>query len=184
MSKRQGIQELQARLAVRLASKDQQGALATWLAVEAGGQRFLLPLSQSGELFHPAPLVKVPYVQPWFLGLVNLRGALHGVVDLASLPWLGLVSNRESWSYSSDSRLIVLPNTSETLCAVAVDKVLGLKAAQGLYLPPDADSQALNPMSRRLIDIEGNGWLEIDLLKLSSLPEFLDIHARPVSAEH
>ena len=184
MSKRQGIQELQARLASRLAAKDQSGALAMWLAVEAGGQRFLLPLSQSGELFHPTPLVKVPYAKHWFLGLVNLRGALYGVADLAKLPWLGLAHSGKGWTHSMHARFIVVPGMGDTLCTLAVDRVLGLKASQGFQLAQEEPTQAADTVLRRLIDEEGIGWLEIDLVKLSSSSEFLDIHERPVGAEH
>ncbi len=184
MSKRQGIQELQARLASRLAAKDQTGALATWLAVEAGGHRFLLPLGQSGELFHPGPLVTVPYARSWFLGLVNLRGALYGVVDLVNLPWLGVAERPRKWTDSPHSRLIVLPSMGDTLCALAVDRVLGLKASQEFQLATGEANGLPEGLGRRLVDQEGTNWLEIDLVKLSALPEFLDIHERPVGAEH
>jgi twitching motility protein PilI len=184
VSKRQGIQELQARLASRLAAKDQSGALASWLAVEAGGQRFLLPLSQSGELFHPTPLVKVPYTKHWFLGLVNLRGALYGVADLVNLPLLGLSSGGKSWTHSIYSRFIVLPSMGDTLCTLAVDRVLGLKASQGFQLAQEASEQGEDPILRRLVDEAGVGWFEVNLVKLSASSEFLNIHERPVGPEH
>lgn len=183
MKKRQGIQDLQARLASRLANKDQSGALAAWLAVEAGGGQYLLPLGQAGELFNPTSLVQVPYVKHWFLGLVNLRGALYGVVDLARLPWFGSSHKSTAWLQTPQSRLIVLPSAGETLCALAVDKVLGLKTSQGFQLLRTENAANSDVGLRKLIDGDGKQWLEIDLSKLSSSPEFLDIHKRPVYAE-
>ena len=51
MPKRQSLKELQERLAQRLTAAKTESVTATWLALEAGGQRLLLPLVQSGEIF-------------------------------------------------------------------------------------------------------------------------------------
>lgn len=89
---RQSLKALQERLASRLAAAQVSGADAAWLAVEAHGQRFLLPLVQSGEIF-PVPFVqRVPYTQPWFLGVAALRGGLMGVVDLGGMLAPGRLS--------------------------------------------------------------------------------------------
>ena len=55
------------------------GALTVILA----GLGVLMPLRQAGEIFAPVPLTVVPYTEPWMLGVANLRGGLHAVVDLA-----------------------------------------------------------------------------------------------------
>ena len=56
-NQRQSLRALQERLAVRLADAKKSGAEAAWLAVEASGQRYLLPLVHSGEIF-PLPVIQ------------------------------------------------------------------------------------------------------------------------------
>src|ERR1700712_3261679 len=84
MANRQALRELQTRLADRLQIARTQGVAPSWLAVEAGGGKYLFPMGQGGEIFSLGATQAVPYTQPWFLGVANLRGGLFGVVDLAS----------------------------------------------------------------------------------------------------
>ena len=84
MANSEALQELQSRLASRLQAARSEGVSANWLAVKAGGRNYLLPLSQSGEIYPLAHLQSVPYTRPWFMGVINIRGGLFGVVDLAS----------------------------------------------------------------------------------------------------
>ncbi len=65
MAKRQSLKELQERLAQRLTAAKTEGSTATWLAVEVGGDRFLLPLVQSGEIFPWTSVQAVPYTKPF-----------------------------------------------------------------------------------------------------------------------
>ena len=85
MAKRQSLKELQERLAQRLTAAKSEALTATWLAIEAGGRRYLLPQVQSGEIFPWSTVQAVPYTKSWYVGVANLRGGLHGVVDLADL---------------------------------------------------------------------------------------------------
>ena len=48
MSSKQALREFQSRLAERLQSARTAGVAASWLAVEAGAARLLLPLSHAG----------------------------------------------------------------------------------------------------------------------------------------
>src|SRR5690349_16454367 len=84
MAKREALRELQSRLAQRMQAARTQERPMSWLAVESAGHGFLFPLHQAGEIFSAVPLLGVPHTQDWFLGVANLRGGLHGVVDLAS----------------------------------------------------------------------------------------------------
>lgn len=181
MERRNSIKELQMRLATRLAEKDEAGAVASWLAVEAAGQRMLLPLRQAGELFAPQELVLVPYTKPWFLGLTNLRGALYGVVDLALYLGFRLPSSPK-WVASPESQLIGLSDESDTHCALAVDRVLGLKSHQDFPSLAQAQGHPAGPAQGNYCDASGLYWQEIDLINLSQQAEFLDIHERPVGA--
>ena len=98
MAKRQSLKELQERLAQRLSVARSEAVAATWLAIESGGRRFLLPLVQSGEIFPVAPVQRVPYTKGWFVGVANLRGGLNGVVDLAQLMGLAAPADGSAWT--------------------------------------------------------------------------------------
>ena len=88
MANREALRELQSRLAQRLSVARTEPRAASWLAFECAGQGVLVPLPTAGEIFPVGPLTAVPHTQPWFVGVANLRGLLHGVVDLAA--FLGL----------------------------------------------------------------------------------------------
>jgi twitching motility protein PilI len=79
MANREALRDLQSRLAGRLQAARSEGvSVAAWLAVQAGGRDYLLPLNQAGEIFPWTGVQPVPYTQAWFLGIANLRGALMG----------------------------------------------------------------------------------------------------------
>ena len=88
MANKQALRDLQSRLAERLQAARTEPVAKSWLAVECGSRGFLFPLKEAGEIFALAPMVPVPHSHRWFLGVSNLRGHLHGVVDLAG--FLGL----------------------------------------------------------------------------------------------
>ena len=102
MANREALKDLQTRLAARLqAAKVEDMTVASWLAVESGERHFLLPLAQSGEISAWAGVQPIPYTQPWFLGVANLRGGLHGVVDLAAfIAGAGSIRRTEARRFS------------------------------------------------------------------------------------
>ena len=177
MAKRQSLKELQERLAQRLTVAKTQAVSATWLAVEAGGQRYLLPLVQSGEIFPWAPVQKVPYTKFWYVGVANLRGGLHGVVDLAALVAGQRMSSPVHDRVGSESRLVSLHSALSINAVLWIDRLLGLRNP-GMFSAV-ADSPATSPgyVTRLLIDLQGQAWQELDLQALVNEPEFLAIAA-------
>ncbi|MEG1454237.1 MAG: chemotaxis protein CheW, partial [Comamonas sp.] len=66
MANREALRQLHARLAARLQAARSEGvAAASWLAVEAGGSRYLMPLAHAGEIFPWSGVLRVPYTRPW-----------------------------------------------------------------------------------------------------------------------
>ena len=84
MANREALRELQTRLASRLQAARTEGVSVAWLAVSAAGINYLLPLGQSGEIFSSSNVQAVPYARNWFRGVLNIRGGLYGVVDMAA----------------------------------------------------------------------------------------------------
>lgn len=176
MANREALRELQARLAGRLQAARTEGVQASWLAVESGGAKFLFPLSQSGEIFPYANTLPVPYTQPWFLGVANLRGGLYGVVDLASFV-SGKAPVQRSDATRAESRLVALNSALEINCALLIDRLAGLRnmdAFSSSSPPPDG---APDYFGTGYTDAGGTHWQEINLQALSQQPTFLSIGA-------
>ncbi|QKO20475.1 chemotaxis protein CheW [Rhodoferax sp. BAB1] len=175
MANREALRDLQSRLASRLQAAKAEGLSISWLAVRAGGLDYLLPLAQSGEIF-PLPAVQaVPYSQPWFLGVVNLRGGLYGVVDLASyIAGKAPVRTEQYWAEAS---VVTLNAALEINCSLLIDSLAGLRhvgAFSGSEPPPEG---APPYFGNRYVDADGSRWQEINLQQLSQMSEFLSISA-------
>jgi twitching motility protein PilI len=176
MANREALRELQARLASRLQTARAEGMSVAWLAVQAAGRKYLFPLSQSGEIVPLAHVQPVPYAVDWFKGVVNIRGGLFGVVDLAHF-----MSTESGQSFlapvSSEPSVVTLNSALDVNCALQVDVLSGLRGA-------DAFSQSHGPaegspafFGNVFIDSAGDAWQEINLRILSQFPKFLSISA-------
>jgi twitching motility protein PilI len=175
MAKREALRELQARLAERLQAARTETRTASWLAVECAGAGLLVPLATAGEIFPAGALMPVPHTQPWFLGVANLRGGLHGVVDLAA--FLGLRPPLARDAVREQARLLALNASAGAHAAVLVDRLAGLRSRQQLE-PEPADGQPRPDFApARWRDTDGRSWQEIDLAALARHESFVAIAA-------
>ncbi|RYF07334.1 MAG: chemotaxis protein CheW [Comamonadaceae bacterium] len=175
MANREALRELQTRLAARLLAARGEGlSMSSWLAVESAGHHFLLPLGQSGEIFSWSGVQSVPYTQPWFLGVANLRGTLTGVVDLA-----GLLGEASNWSEQSlaDASLLAFNAALDVNAALLVHRLAGLRGTDAFVSsePPAEDAPAF--FGTTYLDSQGIRWQELNLQTLSQHPAFLSISA-------
>jgi twitching motility protein PilI len=148
---------------------------ASWLAVECRGHGLLFPLQQAGEIFSLQSLAPVPHTQPWFIGVANLRGGLHGVIDFGAFLEAGPApdSARESpW-------LVALNPSLGLNCALMVDRLAGLRSAEQLQPEDAAGAAAAAPRpafaGARWRDADGRHWQEIVLSSLAQDEQFLSI---------
>ncbi len=176
MANRAAIRELQTRLATRLQAARTEGVSVSWLAVRAGGANYLFPLVQSGEIFPLVNLQPVPYCQSWFSGVVNLRGGIYGVVDLAAFIKGGAQPARTDQALSEAS-VITVHAALEVNCALMVESLAGLRNADAFpkSAPPYPDAPGY--FGNLYTDPDGVPWQEINLQSLSQLPQFLSISA-------
>lgn len=175
MANRQALRELQTRLAARLAQAKTEGVAAGWLAVELQGQRFLMPLAQSGEIFPITSVQKVPYTYDWFMGVANLRGGLYGIVDLASFITRMPQQRLFDGSIREQARLIALNSDMDINCAVLIDRLGGLRSVSDFVSRESAPEGSPAYISAVYIDSAGQSWTELDLQQLASSTEFLGI---------
>ena len=170
MANKEALRELQSRLAERLAAARTEERGKSWLAIECSARGFLLPLREAGEIFALAPLQTVPHTHRWFLGVSNLRGHLHGVVDLAA--FLGVTAGETD---RQQARLIGFNPRFELNCALLVDRLAGLRRED--QLTPEPDPQTVRPgfVGARYRDVAGRLWQELDLAELAGDEAFLKI---------
>lgn len=170
MANKEALRELQSRLAAKLQAARTQERGRSWLAVECAGHGFLFPLQEAGEIFPHAPLVSVPYTNRWFMGVANLRGGLHGVVDLA-----GFLGVRGQTSGREQAWLVALNSTLDINCAVLVDQLAGLRSEEQLTAEPE-DGQARPAfVGTPYRDANKRLWRELNLGALASDAAFLKI---------
>jgi twitching motility protein PilI len=174
MADRQALRDLQARLAQRLQQARTQASSAAWLAVQAGARRYLLPLTQSGEIFPYNTTQPVPYTKPWFLGVSNLRGGLYGVVELQT--FVGEVEAVSRTEVAKTAARMVAFNAALGINAVVVvDRLLGLRNEQSFTAIEALEADRADCLTQKFSDAEGVDWYELDLQKLAENAGFLAI---------
>lgn len=172
MANRDALRAFQARLASRLQAARTSGVSASWLAVEAGEARYLFPLGHAGEIFPYVAPQPVPYTERWFLGVANLRGHLHGVVDLAR--FLGV--NRVDLS-RDQARLVGFNQQCNINCALLVERLSGLRSEEQLTAERDETNARPAFVGVRYRDAAGRSWQELNLIELAGNELFLKVAA-------
>ncbi len=175
MARREALRELQSRLANRLQAAREQGQAAAWLAIECEKLRFLIPLTQAGEIFAFSPIQPVPYTANWFLGVTNLRGGLCGVVDLSM--WLGQGPTLASERAAADANLVLFNPALEINCAVLAGRLVGLRGVESFVASSEAPPQSPDCFGHQYTDSQDVAWQEINLQRLAQSPQFLGIGA-------
>ena len=173
MAKKEALRELQSRLAERLQAARTEQRGRSWLAVESAAHGFLFPLREAGEIFPLAPMLPVPYTHRWFLGVSNLRGHLHGVVDLAG--FLGVKSAEPVPTGQQQAQLVGFNQSFELNCVLLVDKLAGLRSEEQLSREQDDSMQRPTFVGARYRDASGRAWQELNLAALAGDESFLRI---------
>ena len=182
MVHKESLKDLQARLAERLKLAQSAGVSAAWLAVSAGGENYLLPLRQSGEILPIPQWQAVPHTKPWFLGVMAIRGSLFGTVDLAKFiahalgPDQNAIAGRRALEDETAS-IVTMNPAIESGCALQVGRLSGLRAAEAFPSSSPAPVDAPPFFGHQFFDAQGEPWQEINLQTLSQSPQFLNISA-------
>jgi hypothetical protein len=114
-------------------------------------------------------VLPVPHTQPWFMGVANLRGGLHGVVDLAA-----------SWACASPlardacaTRPGCWPSTQPWAALRGAGRPPGRPAQCRAADVPTADGSRARPLPAALYRTPRVGrWQEIDLAALARTSSF------------
>lgn len=174
MANKQALRDLQTRLAERMQQVKTETPGVSWLAVDCAGQGLLLSLKQAGEIFDLGALLPVPHTRPWLAGVVNLRGGVFTVVDLAG--FLGL-RPADAPARVQRGKLVAFNAALGINGALLIDRLEGLRHAQDMLADGESHDNAPRPAfaPARWRDAAGRAWQEIDLAALARQPQFLAI---------
>ena len=159
--RRSRLRQYQVQLLERMqAAKSGAAVGGRELGVLLGGRHCLLDLTQISEIVPLQAAAPVPLTQDWYLGLVNIRGHLTGVVDLARYQGQGAGD-----SAPAERRLITFAPGLGFNCALLAERVLGLRKLAGMTQAPAADN-APAWCNQQFCDADGQQWTRIDLALL------------------
>ena len=114
--------------------------------------------------------VAVPHSQRWFLGVANLRGHLHGVVDLA-----GFLGVKTAEAGRDQARLVGFNQALDINCVLLVDRLSGLRGESELTRDGDQTAERPSFVGGRYRDASSRVWQELNLVELAGNDLFLKI---------
>lgn len=163
MSKRLNLREFQQRLNDRLQDKNLAASRISTLGVQIAGNNWLVEMTDIGEVLPLPELTFVPLTKHWFRGVVNVRGNLYGVVDMAA--YLG----KQPVSGAAENRIMLVADRHGFNSALLVDRVLGLRDAR-VWRQADQTGQKVYH------DEQNNAeWRKLDIPALLAQAEFLQV---------
>lgn len=175
MTNRKALQELQIHIARRLQQAESQaGVVASWLGVRLGQQKILLPLQQSGEIHALDVVQPLPYTQPWFAGVVALRGHIYGVIELSAFLMMQ-ASTAPVPEPRSRQRLVAINDAFGLNVVLRIDELEGLHTQDVFVRSEPAPPNAPEYYGGIFYDALDTAWQEINLQTLVQSPQFLDI---------
>jgi twitching motility protein PilI len=161
--RRSRLRAYQMQLLERMQAASAGAAVRTHqLGVAIGAERYLLDLTEAGEIVSAPPLARVPLTRPWYLGLANVRGNLLGVIDLAR--YRGGDGDAAPAAPGPAARLVTFAPALGFNCALLVTRVYGLRQAEDMT---DA--------GERLRDGDGIEWTPLSLAALVREERFLHV---------
>lgn len=129
------------------------------LAVRIGPDAYLIEMTSVGEIVPLAAIAPVPWTQPWFRGLANVRGRLVGVYDLPHMN--GAAPMDENLA----QQMLVLSDAMKSQVALLITRAFGLRDLTKLDRLPRADA-ARAWEGARYRDADGTVLIELDVARL------------------
>jgi twitching motility protein PilI len=167
MARKVSLREFQQDLTRRLSEAAATTTQAARLSVQSGADFWLVRLDEAGEVIPMPTLARVPLTRDWFRGLVNLRGNLYSVIDLAQF------GRGEPTTEGADVRLLLVADRFHMSAALLVSRMLGLKNMQA-FTPQPAQPDDPPWCAGRYADDEGRLWRELSVGDLVYHHDFLE----------
>lgn len=170
ISKGYNLPEVQQDLVQRLRADDVDSTQATTLGIHIAGRKWLVDMADIAHVMPLPALTTVPLTRGWFRGIVNVRGSLYCVTDMAALLYNGAERDAIADSTSTDSgnRLLLVASQYAANAALLVDRVQGLHDVRNWQKSDDGGRSIF-------IDDDGISWHKLSVPALLQQPEFLHI---------
>jgi len=167
--RRERLREFQSQLLERMqAARSSEAASANQLGVMIGQTRYLLNLREAGEIVSVGHITPVPLTRDWYLGLLNIRGNLIGVIDIQRFQ------GQPPVEINSDCRVIAFSTGLAFNAGLLVTKVLGLRnVAEMTAQQIGTDENGW--MQQSYVDGNAQTWFELNLSNLIQDGSFLHI---------
>jgi twitching motility protein PilI len=133
------------------------------------GRRMVAPMTQIAEILILPSLTRLPRVQAWVQGVLNVRGRLLPVIDLAAFLGGKAGSNRRA------QRALVI-EIGDMFCGLTVDEVHGLKhfAIDAYRHEVDALPETVRPFVEGSYVTPDENWTLLRPDRIVVDPRFLD----------
>src|SRR5215210_4009635 len=135
---------------------DDDGARRLYLTCVVGGETYLVPARSIREVEEVRGVTPVPNTPAWLLGVMNLRGSIVGVADLAR--FLGLAGPGQQprpapRGLSSATAEALVCGEDEATVALAVEAVSAIRPlSEAEILPlPELHGEGLAPTATRYL---------------------------------
>lgn len=161
------LREFQAELARRIEAATARDNSGARIGFSAGGRNWLASLDDIQEVIALPPVTAVPGAKAWFLGMVNVRGNLYGVSDMAGFLGLGRTARAPS------NRLLVPHARLGINAALLIQTTRGLTHLDQHQV--HACENAPDWCRQTYRDAEGVEWHDLDLARFFANPAFLQV---------
>jgi len=162
------LREFSTQLAERLRTAPQKKSETPRLAVRIGTTNYLVNMTCVGEIVPVPDITHVPWTQPWYRGLANVRGRLVGIVDLQQLI------GGTSLGHDQTQQLLVLNESLDSNAALIISRAFGLRNLSALARVEHAHSE--QPWAhQRYRDTDDTEITELDLGRLVVSEAFTSI---------
>jgi chemotaxis signal transduction protein len=148
-----------ARLLSQRPSATHRERVAQVVTVSAGGQSFGLPLDAVDGIFPSRPVAQLPELPPWLPGLLQLKGEMVAVLDLAR--WFQVPD-------PPSARVLALLLHQGRRLALSADAVLGLRE---VYADELSDAHGAAAGARPVRAVTRDLLLVLDVAALFAHPD-------------
>jgi twitching motility protein PilI len=134
------------------------------------GRRFVAPMGQIAEMLELPQSTRLPGVQPWVIGLANVRGRLLPLFDMA------LFFGGVALGQRRQRRALVI-DTQHLYSGLIVDQAFGMQHfTSDLYREKVEDvPEAIAPFVKGgYVDASGVSWALFDMYAIANFPRFIN----------
>jgi len=168
--RRERLRDFQSQLLERMQIARTSDVISSnQLGVMIGQTRYLLNLRDAGEIVSVGHISPVPLTRDWYLGLLNLRGNLIGVVDMQNFR------GQPKVEIDSDCRVVAFSSGLAFNAGLLVSKVLGLRNVAEMEVQQNSSDNQSAWIKQNYVDNNNQIWHELSLATLIQDGDFLHI---------